>query len=262
MRLTDAAWATKPYGEVVELAERDGSLLVVPVGSLEQHGYHLPVATDTLLVDAVAHGAAELADAPTLVTPPVWTGLSPHHLPFGGTVSVEREDLEALLEGVADTALENGFDGLLLLNGHGGNAALIDAVAVSIGADHPDVEVTALTYFALAADIADDVRDSPIGGTGHGGEFETSLMLHLHPELVDMDRAEGTLMEAPYEHSRKDIFAGGPLSVYRPFTDFSESGVLGDPTLGTAEKGERLFEHLRAEHAALYEAISAEAVAR
>ncbi|MDZ7700731.1 MAG: creatininase family protein [Halobacteriales archaeon] len=259
MRLTDAAWATRPYGEVVELAERDGSLLVVPVGSLEQHGYHLPVATDTLLVDAVAHGAAEATDAPVLVTPPVWTGLSPHHLPFGGTVSLEREDLEVLLEGIADTALGNGFDALLLLNGHGGNAALIDAVVVSIGADHPDVEVTGLTYFALAAEIADDVRDSAVGGTGHGGEFETSLMLHLHPELVDMDRAEGTMMEAPYEHSRTDIFHGGPLSVYRPFTDFSDSGVIGDPTLGTAEKGERLFEHLRAEHAALFEAIAAEA---
>jgi creatinine amidohydrolase len=88
MRLTDAAWASQPYGDVVELAERDGSLLVVPVGSLEQHGYHLPVATDTLLVDAVANDAAEATDAPVLVSPPVWTGLSPHHLPFGGTPSL------------------------------------------------------------------------------------------------------------------------------------------------------------------------------
>lgn len=259
MRLTDAAWATKPAGEIVELAERDGSLLVVPVGSLEQHGYHLPVATDTLLVDAVAHGAAGETDAPVLVSPPVWTGLSPHHLPFGGTVSLEREALSAHLEGIAGTALENGFDALLLLNGHGGNAALIDSVVVSIGADHPEVEVTGLTYFALAAEIADDVRDSPIGGTGHGGEFETSLMLHLHPELVDMDRAEGTMMESRYDLARKDIFSAGPLSVYRPFTAYSDSGVIGDPTLATAEKGERLFDYLRSAHATLFEEIHAQA---
>lgn len=259
MRLTETAWATQPYGDVVDLAERDGSLLVVPVGSLEQHGHHLPVATDTLLVDGVAHGAADATDAPVLVSPPVWTGLSPHHLPFGGTVSLERADLEALLEGIADTALGNGFDALLLLNGHGGNAALIDAVVVSIGADHPDVEVTGLTYFALAAEIADDVRDSAVGGTGHGGEFETSLMLHLHPELVDLDRAEGTMMAARYDRARSDLFHGGPLTVYRPFTAYTDSGAIGDPTLATPEKGERLFEHLRAEHAALFEEIHAAA---
>ncbi len=255
MRLTDTAWATRPYGEIVDLAARDGSLLVVPVGSLEQHGYHLPTATDTLLADAVAHGAAGAAGAPVLVTPPVWTGLSPHHLPLGGTVSLEREPLAALLEEVADTALENGFDALLFLNGHGGNAALVDTVAVSVGAEHPDAEVSALTYFTLAADVADEIRDSEVGGTGHGGEFETSLVLHLYPDLVDMDRAEGTMMDEPYDRVRQDLFVGGSVSVYRPFTDYSESGVIGDPTLATAEKGERLFEHLCAELAVLYEAI-------
>jgi creatinine amidohydrolase len=255
MRLTDTAWATRPYGAVLDLASHDGSLLVVPVGSLEQHGYHLPTATDTLLADAVAHGATEATDAPVLVTPPVWTGLSPHHLPFGGTVSLERETLATLLEGIADTALENGFDALLFLNGHGGNAALVDAVAVSVGADHPDVEVSALTYYTLAADVADEVRDSDVGGTGHGGEFETSLVLHCYPELVDVDRAEGTMMDEPYDRVRQDLFVGGSMSVYRPFTAYTESGVIGDPTLATAEKGERLFTHLCAELAVLYEAI-------
>jgi creatinine amidohydrolase len=255
MRLTDAAWATRPYGEVVDLAARDGSLLVVPVGSLEQHGHHLPTATDTLLVDGVAHGAAAATDAPVLVTPPVWSGISPHHTAFGGTVSLGRETLAVLLEGIADTALENGFDTLLLLNGHGGNAALVDAVGASVGATHPDVEVSSLTYFTLAADVVDEVRDSDVGGMGHGGEFETSLLLHLHPELVDVDRAERTMMDEPYEHVRQDLFVGGRLSVYRPFEEYTDSGVIGDPTLATAEKGERLFTHLCAELATLFEAI-------
>ncbi len=256
MRHTDAAWATRPAGEVRDRAARDGSLLVVPVGSLEQHGHHLPVATDTLLVDAVAHGAATAAaDVPILVTPPVWTGLSAHHLSFGGTVSLSRETLADLLEGVADTALENGFDALLFLNGHGGNAALVEAVRASVGAEHPDVEVSSLTYYALAADVVDAVRDSEVGGMGHGGEFETSLLLHLRPDLVDEDRAEGTTMEDAYDHVRQDMFVGGPLAVYRSFDEYTESGVVGDPELATAEKGRELYDHVCAELAALYETV-------
>ena len=252
MQLTDAAWATRPYGEVVDLAKQDGSVLVVPVGSLEQHGHHLPTATDTLLADAVAHEGASRTDAPVLVTPPVWTGLSPHHMPFGGTVSLERADLAVHLEAIADAALENDFDALLFLNGHGGNAALVESVRASVGADHPDVEVSSLTYFALAEGFADEIRDSGVGGAGHGGEFETSLMLHLHPELVDMERAAGTTMDEHYDLARQDLFVSGPLAVYREFTEYSESGAIGDPDLATAGKGADLFDRLADELAGLY----------
>jgi creatinine amidohydrolase len=255
MRLSDAAWATRPYGEVVGIAAQDGSLLVVPVGSLEQHGHHLPTATDTLLADAVAHAAATAAAAPVLVTPPVWSGFSPHHVPFGGTVSLAREDLAGLLESIAAAALAEDFDALCFVNGHSGNGALVDSVSASVGATHPDVEVSSLTYFALAADIVDEVRDSPVGGMGHGGEFETSLMLHLHPDLVEMDRAEGTVMEEPYDLALHDLFASGPLSVYRTFDEYADSGAIGDPTVATVEKGEQLFDHLRTALAGLFEEI-------
>ena len=81
-------------------------------------------------------------------------------------------------------------------------------------------------------------------------------MLHCYPELVDVDRAEGTMMDEPYDRVRQDLFVGGSMSVYRPFTAYTESGVIGDPTLATAEKGERLFTYLCAELATLYEAIN------
>jgi len=187
------------------------------------------------------------------VVPPIWTGLSEHHMPFGGTVTLDRETLAAVLEEVADTALASGFDAVLLLNGHGGNAALVDAVSAAVGADHPDVEVASLTYFALAGDVAAEVRDSDPGGMAHGGEFETSLMLHLHPDLVDVDHAEGTMMEDPYAEVHQDLFDPGPLSVYRPFTAYSESGAVGAPMLADADKGRRLYDHLCATLATLFE---------
>lgn len=239
-------WASMTAPEVRELATQDGSVLVVPVGSLEQHGHHLAVVTDTVLVDAIAHAGAERTDddVPVLVTPPVWTGHSPHHLPFGGTTSLDVETLLHVLEQIADTTLGNGFDALILLNGHGGNAALIDNAVSEIGTDHPDVEILGLSYFHLAASFIDEIRESEIGGIAHGGEFETSLMLYLRPDLVREDRITATMYEKPYEHESEDLFDSGPVSSYRPFNAYTESGAIGAPELASADKGEELLRGL------------------
>lgn len=236
------SWAALPYAEIVETAETPGSVLVVPVGSIEQHGHHLPVATDTLLVDAIAHLGADRVeeDIPILVSPPVWTGYSPHHLAFGGTITTSFEGLLGLLESIADSALGNGFDAVLLLNGHGGNISLINGAVSTIGVDHPDVDVLGLTYFQLAASFIDDIRESDLGGMAHAGEFETSLMQHLYPELVRADRFEATAWETPYDHGPSDMFAGGPLASYHGFEEYSASGAIGTPELASAEKGEAI----------------------
>jgi creatinine amidohydrolase len=237
-------WAGKPYPEIVETAEADGSILVIPVGSIEQHGHHLPVATDTILVDAVAHlGADRVAsDLPLLVTPTVWSGYSPHHMPFGGTITVAYRTLLSILEDAADAALDNGFDAILFLNGHGGNASLISSAVSTVGVEHPSAQVLGLTYFDLARSFADEIRDSDVGGMAHGGEFETSLMAYLRPEFVGEGDAE--YWHEPYDHGGKDLLEGGPLSVYRTFDEYSETGAIGDPALASAEKGEAIYDLL------------------
>ncbi|RQG93635.1 creatininase family protein [Natrarchaeobius chitinivorans] len=241
------SWATKPYAEISSIATRDGSVLFVPVGSVEQHGHHLPVSTDTLLVDAVTNAAAQRADAegiPSVVTPPLWAGFSPHHTSLGGTITLPHDDLLATIEDVADSALEAGFETLFLVNGHGGNASLVDSAVSTIGDAHSDVEVLGTTYFNLAAPFVDSIRESDSGGMAHGGEFETSLMLHLYPDLVDRDSLEAEPLSEPYDHGMNDMFDGGPLAVYREFAEYSDSGAIGDPGLATAAKGEQLFERL------------------
>lgn len=240
------SWGARTYEEVDEVGRREGSILVLPVGSIEQHGHHLPVGTDTILVSEVANLVADRVSGsvPLLVAPPVWTGHSPHHLPFGGTLSLSDDTLRQVLVETADAALENGFDAILLLNGHGGNASLISTTTSAIGSDHPDVEVLGLTYFELADSFIDEIRESDVGGMAHGGEFETSLMLHLRPELVREDELEGTYMDEPYEQGTKDLLSGGPLSVYRTFDEYSESGAIGDPALATAEKGAEIYARL------------------
>lgn len=240
------AWAERTATDIYETTSADGSVLIVPIGSVEQHGDHLPVGTDALLVSAVAKQAMETVadDMPALITPTDWTGHSPHHLPFGGTVSLGAEEFLDHLVAVVDSALDEGFDAALLLNGHGGNISLVDAATSALGPDNPEAEVLSLTYFHLAREVIEEVRDSEPGGMGHGGEFETSLMLYLYPDLVEEDAMTGTNLVEPYDLALSDLTEGGPLGIYRPFTEYTESGVIGDPTLATKEKGRRLHKAL------------------
>lgn len=240
------AFATQPAPAIRECGSQSGSLLLVPVGSLEQHGNHLPVATDAILAEAVAHAGAETADSeiPLLVTPPVWPGHSPHHLSLGGTLSVDVTQLHDLLCSIARSALTSGFDALMFCNGHGGNSSTITSAVSTIGSTHPGLETTGFTYFELAESFIDTVRESDIGGMAHGGEFETSLMLHLHPELVHDETMEAEPLEQPHPHSLEDMFAGGPVSVYREFESYAETGAIGVPEMATAEKGATILDGL------------------
>lgn len=241
-------WAGMTYPEIVETARTDGSVLLIPVGSIEQHGHHLPVGTDTILADAVARMGAERVtpEIPILVTPTLWSGYSPHHMPFGGTLTADHRTLLTVLEDVAAAGLDNGFDAALFLNGHGGNASLIDSATSTVGTRH-DAQVLGLTYFELATAFIDEIRDSDVGGMAHGGEFETSLMYHLRPDLVrehEDGEIDATYWEEPYEHGSKDLLEGGSLSVYRTFDEYSESGAIGDPGLASAEKGKAIYERI------------------
>lgn len=250
-------WAGKPYAAITDIGQRDGSVFVVPVGSVEQHGHHLPVITDTLLVDAVVHGGAKSLrdDMPVLVTPPIWSGFSPHHLSLGGTLSLEFEHLRQILEDIGRTGLENGFDAVCFVNGHGGNAALIDAVVSTLGKT-TDAEVLGTTYFTLATAEISELRESEAGGMAHGGEYETSLMLYLRPDLVvDSMITEGIRWDEHYDHAGGDLLDGGPLSVYRNFEEYSNTGDIGAPELASVDKGERIYKAVTEELGALFTAI-------
>jgi len=235
---------TKTYGEVNDLAETDGSVLVVPLASVEQHGYHLPVGTDTLLGGAVAREGAErvAGDVPVLVTPPVWLGCSPEHVAFGGTLSVGLRALLDTLEDLVGSVRKAGFDAVVFVNGHGGNVPALEAAINTAGSRQDDLEVVGVTYFFLAGAVVESVRDSQPGGMFHGGELETSLMLHLHPDLVREEAVAATLADPPYEESADDLAGAGSVSAFRSFTYFSDSGAVGAPELASREKGERLYD--------------------
>ncbi|MWV41996.1 creatininase family protein [Natrialba sp. INN-245] len=250
------SWAMRPANDIRAIGSQDGSVLVVPVGSVEQHGYHLPVGTDTILATAVSSASADAVDdVPILVTPPIWCGYSPHHRSLGGTLTAAFDQLLAHTQSIVEAGLANGFDAVVLVNGHGGNRALVGAVVSEVGYANPDSQVLGFTYFDLATDLVEEIRDSDLGGMAHGGEFETSLVFHLDPSLVGRDAMDAKPFDEPYDLGDEDLVQPGPLGVYRPFEEYSESGAIGAPERASAEKGEVLFEYLTDEIADLFEAI-------
>jgi creatinine amidohydrolase len=225
----------------LEAARERGAVVVVPVGAIEQHGPHLPVNTDTNVAAAIALGAAQAVEGfPVLVTPPVWTGFSTHHMGFTGTITLRFETMVALIEDICLSIHHHGFERIVMLNGHGGNANLLAAVAAKMSERGPRVAVAAYTQLAIA-----DIRrigESAMGGMGHSCEMETSLELFLQPECVDMGSA--VCEERPQRTSffAADLRSPGSV-VYPPnFGEDSRSGVNGDPTLATADKGRLIYE--------------------
>lgn len=230
----DVRWERLTGPELKALAER-GALPVLPIGSLEQHGPHLPVWTDSFLAHELAIAAARLAtDIPAIVLPPLWTGLSEHHLPFGGTITLDFATFHAVLRCVVRSLKAQGFSRLLILNGHGGNIAPL-AVSVRELAHEFGLPVVTTNWPDVApVEIAKTLTTQP--GIMHACEGETALWLALDESQVRKDRIE----EA----------AGGNAGVQAPagfsrFYSFAEraprTGVKGDPRAATAEKGQAML---------------------
>ena len=233
------AWERLTAPELKALAARD-ALVVLPVGSLEQHGPHLPVWTDSHAAHNLSLRAAEAVagEMPVVVLPPLWLGLSEHHFPFGGTISLDYATFHAVLRCVVRSLRADGFAKLFIVNGHGGN---IDPLAVSARelAHEFGIPVVATTWPNVApAEIAGILTAQP--GIHHACEGETSLWLALEPGQVRQDRIAGALSNAA---------PPAPAGASR-FWSFEEraprTGVRGDPRAATAEKGQRIIEAVTA----------------
>ncbi len=227
----------------VERLDRRRSVVLIPTGSIEQHGPHLPLDTDAFLATEVALASARLARrvGPVLVTPTASCGSSEHHMAFPGTLTVQPTTFTQQIEDMCGSLVRHGFNRLLVVNGHGGNSALLAALVQRLGFDW-DGRFAFLNYWDAASEIVERIRESPPGGMGHAGEFETSLMLHLRPEQVRTERIQREIVQPLYKSHSLDLLMKGPLVAHWKTHELSRSGVMGAPDLADAEKGSQLFD--------------------
>lgn len=241
MTTTELLWARQTAPEL-RAAAAAGTLVILPVASVEQHGPHLATGTDTFLGEAVALRTAEklaAAGQRVVVLPCIWHGLAEHHMEFGGTITLDQPTFLAVLKGVARSVFRHGFSRLMLLNAHGGNTAAIDVAVNEIGTEWPDRRVAGGTYWLVAPEAFEGIlEDQP--GVMHACEAETSMMLHVTRGTMRAER----LAEAHGPHSNRPPAQPRALVVRRSWQSISPSGVIGDARRASAAKGEALLEAL------------------
>lgn len=252
--MRNVEWAKLTAPELREIAAKPGAIVLLPVGSLEQHGPHLPTFTDTASASAASVEAAKRVNAAggaCVVLPGLWTGMSEHHLPFGGTISLNYSEFHGVLRGVARSLRAVGFSRLMIVNGHGGN---VDALALS--ARELAVEfgfpIVAVTPWFLAQDKVASVMESD-RGPKHACEGETSLMMAIWGEHVRAEKLDEAMQQAP-----KPAPSHPGFSRFRSFSERAPvTGTWGDPRSANADKGAK-FLAIHAE--ALAETIRDEAL--
>jgi len=220
------------------------AVVVVPIGSMEQHGQHLPVLTDTVLVTGVADGArAALPEDRFLWLPTLWLGCSEHHRHFPGTVSLPGDLYISVLEKIVEGLVADGYSRIVLLNGHGGNVVPGSQAIYNVTQRHdrPDLWVVLCTYWLTAAQGIRKVDIMETDRLTHACEYETSMMLVLRPDRVNMGKAVGGLRDFPSAYYSPRSPSVSRVAVARGFHDMTTNGAMGDPSLATAAKGEALL---------------------
>jgi creatinine amidohydrolase len=217
-----------------------GVVAVQPIGAIEHHGPHLPLSTDTLIAEAVAEAVvAARPDLPLNLLPTLSYGLSSEHRWAPGTITLSPTTLLAVLDDLGASLARAGVPRLVLLNGHGGNSALLRVACREIRVHHGILTFLAHPHVPVDQGGTSE-PDAEEGFAIHGSAGETSMVLYLRPDLVSMDRAAVSLPRwlADYRY----IGFGGEVSFGWSSNDILPSGVIGDPTLASPERGKEAFE--------------------
>ena len=225
MKLAHMTW------QEVDALARD-VVVVIPTGSLEQHGPHLPLFTDSILVTAVAEAVEAAISDNVLLTPTHWLGASAHHLAFAGSLTASFPTYMGAIDNVVESLAQHAFKRFYVLNGHGGNEAPNNMVLRELKSKHPNLTFACTGYYTFADAESAETLTGPTKSIQHACEAEASLMMHVKPELVRK------------EQLRDDGLSPQPTikGLITHFDEITEEGSLGYATYASPAKGKRLFD--------------------
>lgn len=241
-----SVWLHDLNWKEVEEYLKDNDTLILPVGSTETHGSHLPVGTDTLVPIRMSEEVGQRTDV--LVAPPLWYGWTPHHLGHAGSASLTANTYIAAIQEICYSYIYHGFKKIVIVNGHrAGNIPPL-MIALSTIRNVTGAIMAVIDPFNIGASAVADLRTSVPGGIGHGGEMETSHMLHLYPDLVDMTRAARNVRPKRKFHPVEFYDYDDHVLMVGTAEEFNvrsgSSGMTGDALEATAEKGKEYHKRL------------------
>ncbi len=216
---------------------------VLPVGTVEQHGPHLPLVTDVLTSTEMSRMAVERIPQEAVLMPSVYYSFNEHHLDFPGTIAVEGPTIINYVTDIGKSLAHHGFRKILLVNGHGSNVPFLDVAARNITNKSEAVCAMASWWSLIPKTLFKQLRESEYpGGMAHGCELETSVLLYLRSDLVQMDKAEKDINFQSTEFFYWDLESPSPIFFQEWFSRYSKTGTVGDPTKASREKGRQFVE--------------------
>lgn len=229
------------WTDIDALEDKENTVIVLPVGAIEQHGAHLPCSVDATVAAGVVGKALELlpADISAYAIPAISYGKSDEHLHFPGTITLTGEVLLHTIQEIGESVYRAGFRKLLMVNAHGGQPQPLEMAARELRLRHGDYMVITRSAWSVPHDTS-FYSDQEKQLAMHAGHGETALMMALAPDTVHMDRAEANY---PEPFPCPTLSTGRPASAWASI-DFGPSGVIGDPTGATLQQGETILQQL------------------
>jgi len=221
-----------------EIAELDKNIpVILPIAATEQHGAHLPLATDRLIGEHYCRELNNRLGNKILILPSISVGCSEHHTDFAGSLSIQHSTMLSQMTDIANCVVKYGFKNIFVLNSHGGNQSIAGTFVEVFGFRNPKIRIAVASWWRIASEGLQQISESGKGGTGHAGELETSLLLLINPELVKPDKIGVKTNVPTFDWAEGDLLNGSRASVYRTMKEATPSGVFGDASMASKEKG-------------------------
>lgn len=240
------------WPEVKEAAIQN-RVALIPVGSIEDHGKHLPVMTDNLITTSMCNEVGKRFTEDVVVLPNAPYGFEAHHMDFPGSIDVYYATLIKLWVDIGKSLAHHGFKKIIFVNAHGSNACALDLAAREITISNDKGAVCCSTsWWNLIKEEVSTIRESEFpGGISHACELETSLVMYLRPDLVDHRYIIKEIPEKDSNFMWRDLHKPAPVAFMDWWSRYTSSGTIGDPTLANPEKGKKVFEFAVAKIGAL-----------